>query len=67
MELAGFLNKITSFANDIDIGRKGLATDGEEHKGCISYEKGISGVLASFQEAHTLADAQIFILSVLVF
>ena len=67
MDLAGFLNKLTLYANDIDIGRKGLAIDGEEHKGRINYEKGISGVLASFQTAHAMADPQIFILSELVF
>jgi hypothetical protein len=33
MDLIGFLNNLVFIANDIDMGRKGLATDGEEHAG----------------------------------
>lgn len=67
MELAGFLNKLTKFSNNIDIGRKGLATDGEEHRGRVFYERGIAGSLKLFQQAKTTSDPQIIILSELVF
>ena len=67
MEPAGFLNKLTKFSNNIDIGRKGLATDGEEHRGRIYYERGIAGSLKLFQQAQTASDPQNIILSELVF
>jgi hypothetical protein len=37
------LNKIVISVSDLDVGRKGLSTDGEEHEGRIFYEKGING------------------------
>jgi len=67
MELAGILNKLTRFSNNIDIGRKGLATNGEEHRGRIYYERGIAGSLKLFQQAQSTSNPQIIILSELVF
>jgi hypothetical protein len=67
MDLTGFLNDLADLSNKIDIGRKGLSSDGEEHEGRLNYEKGISGALAFFQKAHVSADPQIIILSELVF
>jgi hypothetical protein len=67
MDLTGFLSNLVSHAVDIDIGRKGLATDGEEHAGRIHYEEGISGSLTSFREAQVSADLQILVLAELVF
>ncbi|GHV79237.1 hypothetical protein AGMMS49944_10280 [Spirochaetia bacterium] len=63
MEKIGYVNKIFSSVNSIDLGRKGFATDGNEHEGRISYEVGISIALTSFQEAQTSADCGILILS----
>ena len=67
MELTGFLIDLADFANKICIGRKGLATNGEEHEGRLNYEKGISGALESFQKAHTSAEPQVIILAELIF
>ena len=49
------------------MGRKGLLTDGEEHKGRLTYEEGISGALESFKTAQTSADSKTIILSELAF
>jgi hypothetical protein len=38
MDLVSFLNNLVSHANDIDMGRKGVTTDGEEHEGRIAYQ-----------------------------
>ncbi|AEF86405.1 hypothetical protein TREPR_0362 [Treponema primitia ZAS-2] len=46
MALISFLDDLTSHANDIDLGRKGL-------EGRIAYETGITGALTVFQEAQT--------------
>jgi hypothetical protein len=67
MDMIGLLNKLTANTIDIDIGRKGFATAGGEQAGRISYERGIAGALTAFQEAHTEADPQMFILAELVF
>jgi len=67
MDLTGLLSELTDYSNNIDMGRKGLSTDGEEHEGRINYEKGISGALALFQKAQASADPQIIILSELIF
>jgi hypothetical protein len=54
MDLAGLLNKVLSSAADIDLGRKGLATDGEEHQGRLNYEDGIAAASVAFTEASNL-------------
>jgi hypothetical protein len=54
MDLTGLLNKVLSSAADIDLGRKGLTTDGEEHQGRLNYEKGITAASAAFAEASNL-------------
>jgi len=48
MELTGFLGSLADFATSIDLGRKGLMTDGGEREGRIG---GISGALAAFRQA----------------
>jgi hypothetical protein len=67
MDLSSFLTDLASFANDIDIGRKGLGSDGEEHKGRLSYEKGIADVLAAFEEARVTTDPRILVLAELAY
>jgi hypothetical protein len=67
LDRLGLLDSLVSSATDIDVGRKGLATDGKEHEGRIFYEDGIAGALAAFQEAKTITDPQTFILAELVF
>ena len=67
MDLIGFLDDLAEYANKIDAGRKGFATDGEEHEGRLNYERGISGSLDSFQTAQVSADPQTIVLSELVF
>jgi hypothetical protein len=77
MDLAGLVNSILSAVESISIGRKGLATDGRERKGRISYEAGISGALTAFQEASnhrtegsrfaSTADPQTIVLAELTF
>ncbi|GHV95736.1 hypothetical protein AGMMS50293_20560 [Spirochaetia bacterium] len=67
MDLTGFLDSIAEYVYYIDMGRKGLAIDGEEHVGRIHYERGISGASNAFHEAQNSADPQIIVLSELVF
>jgi hypothetical protein len=67
MDPAGFLSKLVSHAVDIDIGRNGLATDGEEHAGRIHCEEGVSGSLTSFREAQASADPQILVFAEPIF
>jgi hypothetical protein len=50
------------------LGRKGFATDGEEHQGRLNYEDGIAAASAAFAEASNLrfavtADPQTMILA----
>jgi len=58
MVAAGLLTSILEAAYAIDIGRKGFATQGEEHKGRISYENGIAGAMSAFLEAKGTADPE---------
>jgi hypothetical protein len=67
MALTGLQDKIFDAVVDIDFGRKGLATNGEEHNGRIYYENGIHNALAAFQEAQTIGVPQTFILVELTF
>jgi hypothetical protein len=67
MDLIGFLNNLVFIANDIDMGRKGFATDGKEHEGRISYEKGIAGAATAFREAQASAEPRTIVLAEMVF
>jgi hypothetical protein len=62
MEKTGLLNKVLASAENIDTGRKGFATDGEEHQGRLHYEDGIAAASAVFAEARTTADPQTIML-----
>jgi hypothetical protein len=63
LDLVGLLAKIIQSVYQIDVGRKGFLTDGQEHEGRISYEEGISNALAAFKDAQKSADCQTIILA----
>ncbi|GHV74540.1 hypothetical protein AGMMS49940_18420 [Spirochaetia bacterium] len=63
MGKTGLLNEIYDSVYNIDLGRKGLDTDGNEHQGRLSYASGISSVMSCFQEAQTTADCELLILA----
>lgn len=63
MAPAGFLYRALSSVFYIDLGRKGLATDGKEHEGRLAYERGISEALSVFQDAQASADCETLILT----
>ncbi|MDR1587699.1 MAG: hypothetical protein LBS57_09605 [Treponema sp.] len=63
MDLNSFLGKVAFYANKIDMGRKGFATDSEEHEGRLSYEEGIAGSFTCFQEAQASADCRTIVLT----
>ena len=67
MDLNGLPNKIFNAVIDIYNGRNGLATDGAEHEGRISYEIGIADASSAFQEAQDVGDLKILILGELAF
>jgi len=58
LERTGLLDRIYDATVFIGLGRKGIATRGKEHKGRISYEKGIAGAMAAFLEAKDTADPE---------
>jgi hypothetical protein len=63
LDLAGFPNRAFSSVAFIDLGRKGLATDGKKHEGRLAYERGISEALSVFQDAQKSADCEALILT----
>jgi hypothetical protein len=67
MDPAGLINKVFQAVVHIDLGRKGLAADGKEHDGRISYEAGITGAAEVFKEAQVSADPQTLIFAELAF
>jgi len=67
MDRDSLLTKLERDVSNIDAGRKGLTMDGREHEGRIFLEKGISGAMASFQEANASRDAQTIVMAELVF
>ena len=67
MAQTGLLVKIINAVEFIYRGRKGLATDGEEHEGRLHFERGIGHTLSAFKEAHTTADCKTLILAELSF
>jgi hypothetical protein len=63
MDPTGLLDSILAGATSIDSGRKGFATDGEEHQGRLNYEGGIAIVSAAFTEARATTDPQTIMLA----
>jgi hypothetical protein len=61
--MTGLLNKIFFSIENIDLGRKGLITNGKEHEGHIAYELGIAGAMEAFEEAQTTADPKTLVLA----
>ena len=62
MDLIGSLTDILKSVAQIDEGRKGLSTDGEEHEGRLSYEKGIANASTAFSYAVSTAEPKIIML-----
>jgi hypothetical protein len=63
MDQTGLINKVIAGAANIDRGRKGFATDGEEHQGRLNYEDGIATASAAFMEAQASADPKTMMLA----
>jgi len=63
LDPTGLAGRIIASSKDLDIGRKGLATDGEEHAGRIEFEKGIKGLSESFKDTLSTKDPKIIVLS----
>jgi hypothetical protein len=63
MDPTGLLDSILAGSARIDRGRKGFATDGEEHQGRLNYENGIATAGAAFTEAQASADPQTMMLA----
>ena len=63
----GLVDKVFYAVENINDGRRGLTTDGEEREGRISYEKGITDSSSAFQEAQTTGNLKTLILTELTF
>ena len=63
MDLIGLVDKIYEAVAAIDFGRKGFATRGKAEEGRLSYERGISLALSTFNNAQSTIDPQIIILA----
>ena len=61
--MTGLVARIFEATANIDAGRKGYATKGEEHKGRVYYERGIAQALSAFVEASAFADPKTIILA----
>jgi hypothetical protein len=63
LEKTGLASRVSQAVVNIDVGRKGFATRGQESEGRIFYEEGITNALSAFQEAWLSDDPQIIILA----
>jgi hypothetical protein len=63
LDRAGLLNKIFIAVYYIVHGRKGLSTDGTEHEGRITFEKGLSEAMQAFREVQSVQDLEIMLLA----
>ena len=62
MAKTGLVDRVNIAALRIDLGRKGLASIGQEQEGRISYGAGIAEAMTVFKEAQASADPQSIIL-----
>lgn len=65
MERIGLLNDISDSAEDIYQGRSWLDTDGQEHNGRLSYNRGLSQAMDIFRQVQSLVadDLEIVLLT----
>jgi hypothetical protein len=63
MDKTGFVDRMSKAVGDIAVGRIGLATNGEEHAGRLSYERGLSGASLVFNETQQTGDAELLLLA----
>jgi hypothetical protein len=63
MDRTGLINNILDASGFIEAGRKGLATDGGEHKGRMDYEKGLAIAMSAFKDAYASADSETIMLA----
>jgi hypothetical protein len=59
MDLNGFLVNLIRYANDIDVGRRGLSVYGKEGEAHVTYESGVSSAIEAFKEAQKSADCEV--------
>lgn len=59
----GLLNSIIKSVAQIDEGRNGLATDGKEHEGRLSYEKGLADASDIFSKVVATNDPKTIMLA----
>jgi len=63
MGLTGLLNSVIKSVAQIDEGRNGLATDGKEHEGRLSYEKGLADASDIFSKVVATNDPKTIMLA----
>jgi hypothetical protein len=61
MDLIGLVNNTIKSVTQIDKGRKGLRTDGQEHEGRLYFEEGISNASSTFSQALSTGDPQVIL------
>jgi hypothetical protein len=62
MDLDGLISSVLLSVYNIDLGRRGLASDDSEHEGRIFYERGISIALTAFLEVQSSGDPKTIVL-----
>jgi hypothetical protein len=61
MDLIGLVNNTIKSVTQIDKGRKGLRTDGQEHEGRLYFEEGIASASNTFSQALSTGDPQVIL------
>jgi hypothetical protein len=67
MDRIGLESRIFIYSQNIDIGRKGTRTSGQEAAGRINFEEGINGSIDTFAETRNSGDIELMILAELYF
>ncbi|MFP3043251.1 hypothetical protein LQZ19_15665 [Treponema primitia] len=67
MDQIGLENNLINYAQNIDIGRKGLRIPGQEAAGRINYEDGITRSISIFTDAQISGNAELLIMAELYF
>jgi len=63
LDPTGFITRIFAATANIDAGRKGYATKGEERDGRVYYERGIAQALSAFAEVSASDDPKTIVLA----
>jgi len=63
MDKTGLRDKVYKYVDILNLGRKGLTIDGQEHEGHVAHDEGLKGIMALLTEVRAEKDLEAMIIT----